>query len=291
MNCLHVALDYSIRLGESIVWDDREQVLYWVNIHDREVRSWNPDGVAALIVLSLPERVGALGLRESGGLVLALESSFALLDLETRRRELMDAAESDLPTTRFADGRIDPGCRFDCGGMDEATPQRPISAIHSLAADHYTRRLFDGVFCTNSLCWSQDGGTMYFTDMPTRRIDAFDYEVITGQAANRRVFTDRASEPGWADGSIVDAEGCLWNAQRNGSRLIRYRPGTMEHEVELPVSNPTSMAIGGADLDVLKVATAWFGLSERQRAQEPHTDSSFAFWPGVRGQLECCYAR
>jgi L-arabinonolactonase len=286
-----VVLDCRNNLGESILWDDRERVLYWVNIHDGEVWVWNPDAGVPPSILRLPERVGALGLRRNAGLVLALGSGFALFDPKTSFLERLADVESDLPTTRLNDGRVDPAGRFVCGGMDEASPQRAISALYALGGDRKPRKLLGGIVCTNSLCWSPDGATLYFTDMPTRRIDSFDYDPANGQVGNRRPFATLLDQPGLADGSIVDAEGCLWNAQWRGSKLVRYRPdGTVDREVAVPVSNPTCLAFGGANLDILFVTTAWFGLNADERAREPNAGSLFAFRPGVCGRAEYRYA-
>ena len=105
------------------------------------------------------------------------------------------------------------------------------------------------------------------------------------------MFVDLSAEPGLPDGSVVDADGCLWNAQWQGSKLVRYRPdGSVEREVALPVSNPTCLAFGGPELDVLFVTSAWFTLDEAQRRRQPHAGSVFAFRPGVRGRPECRYA-
>jgi L-arabinonolactonase len=286
-----VVLDCRNCLGESIVWDDREQRLYWTNVHDAEIWSWDPFGSEQPEVAHLPERVGALGLREQGGLVLALASGFALFDPRSGTLERCGAVEADLPTTRLNDGRVDPVGRFLCGGMDEGSPQQPLSALYAFDGARATHNILGGISCANSLCWSPDGTAMYFTDMPTRRIDVFDYELATGAATNRRVFADLSNEPGLADGSITDADGFLWNAQWLGSKLVRYRPdGTIEREVPLPVSNPTCLAFGGPDLDILFVTTAWFSLDEAQRAREPLAGNLFAFRPGVVGRPERRYA-
>jgi L-arabinonolactonase len=98
-------------LGESIVWDDRERVLYWVNIHDGEVWIRNPGTEFPPRFLRLPERVGTLGLRQDTGFVLALESGFALFDPKTSLLERLADVERDLPTTSLNDGRVNPaGC-------------------------------------------------------------------------------------------------------------------------------------------------------------------------------------
>jgi L-arabinonolactonase len=273
------------------VWDDRERVLYWVNIHASEVWRWDPQGSGPPRVMRLPERVCAVGLRDNGGLVLALESGFALLAPKSLLLERLASVEVDLPTTRLNDGRTDPAGRFICGGMDEASFPRPISALYALGSTHTCQKLFAGITCTNSLCWSPDGETLYFTDMPTRRIDAFDYDIETGQLSNRRPFATVGDGRGLADGSVVDAEGYLWNAQWRGSKLVRYRPdGVVAREIPLPVSNPTCLAFGGPNLDTLFITSAWFSLTAEERANEPLAGSLFGFKPGVCGLPEYRYA-
>jgi len=224
--------------------------------------------------------------------VVALERGFALLDLTSERAELIAEVQDSAPTTRLNDGRVDPAGRFICGGMDEGVPQQPVAHLYSLGEDGSVATLLRGIGCANSLCWSVDGRIMYFSDMPTRRIDAFDYDIGNGLASNRRKFTQLPGTAGLPDGSVVDAEGFLWNAQWQGSRLVRYDPsGAIEREVTLPVSNPTCLAFGGPGLEVLFVSTAWFGLSDAQRQAQPHAGSLFAFRPGVRGRREHRFGR
>lgn len=287
-----VVLDCRNNLGETVLWDDRSQRLWWANIHQGEVWNWAPGSAIDPVVHKLDERVGAIALREGGqGLAVALESGFALFDPVSGSTGKIADVESDKPTTRLNDGRVDPAGRFVCGGMDEASPQRPLSAIYSLDADGAVKPLLRGIHCANSICWSPDGRTLYFTDMPTRRIDAFDYVAETGEISNRRVFVDLHDEPGLADGSVVDAEGYLWNAQWGGGKVARYAPsGKLDREIPLPVSNPTCLCFGGADLDTLFITSAWFGLDNASRDREPHAGNLFAFKPGVKGRLEHRYA-
>lgn len=286
-----LALDCRNNLGESVVWDERDGRLVWANIHEGEIWSWDPTRAAAPRVSKLAERVGAIGLRQGRGLALALESGFAVIDREGDAPVRLVDIESELDTTRLNDGRVDPAGRFVCGGMDEAAPQRGISAVYSLDRGGRAAAVIEGVHCANSICWSPGGRIMYFTDMPSRRIDQFDYDPAAGALGNRRIFADLSREPGLADGSTVDAEGYLWNAQWGGSKVVRYAPdGSVDREVELPVSNPTCLCFGGAELDVLFITSAWFGLSDGARADEVHAGGIFALKPGVKGLPEHRYA-
>jgi L-arabinonolactonase len=285
-----VALDCRNSLGESIVWDERRSRLYWVDIHEAKVWSWDPFSADSPRITALPERVGALGLRNQGGLVLALEKGFALLDEEGGALRRLPPIAGVPPSTRLNDGRIGPDGRFVCGGMDEGDPQQPIASLFALEAGRVST-LMSGIHCTNSLCWSRDGTLLYFTDMPSCRIDCFDYDLGAGRLTNRRLFVDLSDQPGRPDGSIVDAEGCLWNAQWEGSKLVRYRQdGSVEREVPLPVSNPTCLTFGGPELDVLFVTSARLTLDGEERQRQPHAGSVFAFQPGVRGRREHRYA-
>lgn len=282
-----VVLDCRISLGESCLWDERTQMLHWVNIFEGEIWSWSPFASEEPAVTKLEERIGAIALREGDGLALALESGFALLDKNQLRLHRLAKIETELEATRLNDGRVDRQGRFVAGGVHEATPQRPVSRVYALEANGDVKTLIDSVSCANSICWSPAGDVMYFTDMPTAKIEAFDYDTRTGCVSNRRTFVDLEKEPGLADGSIVDAEGCLWNAQWGGGKLVRYSPeGSVLGEMELPVDNPTCLTFGGPDLDILFITTAWFGLDAQRRELQRHAGSLFAFRPGVRGLRE-----
>lgn len=285
LNCQNV-------LGESILWDDRTEQLWWTNIHAREVWCWTPDETSSPRIYHTEQRVGAIGLCEGTGLALALEKGFGLLDPESGEIEWCVDVESDIPHTRLNDGRVDPAGRFLSGGMHEGSPQLPKSALWRWEGSNQVSKCIPHISCANSLCWSPDGRTMYFADMPEGTIKAYPYNLRTGEVGEARLFADLTEQPGLADGSVVDEEGYLWNAQWGGARIVRYSPdGVIDRIVSLPVANPTCLTFGGKNLDVLFVTTAWWGLTVEQRHHQPLAGNLFAFKPGVRGQREHRFMR
>jgi len=93
---------------------------------------------------------------------------------------------------------------------------------------------------------------MYFADTPKAVIWRFDYDIDSGVPSNRQIFATFDDQPGTPDGSCVDADGCLWNAQWDGSRVVRYTPsGRIDRVVAIPTRKPTCVAFGGAKLDTL----------------------------------------
>jgi L-arabinonolactonase len=172
------------------------------------------------------------------------------------------------------------------GGFDEVEGKY-VSSVIRLDADLRLTTLFGKVACANGICFSPDGSVMYFADTPARTIWAFDYDVDAGTPSNRRVLVDMRDQPGRPDGSCVDADGFIWNAQWNGHRVVRYAPdGRVDRVVPVPVLNPTCVAFGGSDLGTLYITTARYLMSADQLAAEPMSGGLFCDVPGMKGLPE-----
>lgn len=283
---IECVVDCQNTLGEGPAWSVDEQKLYWVDIEKSELRRYNP-ATKDTKVWKTPERVGSFAFREQGGLLVAFESGLDFWDFKRGQTRRIQNFESDLATTRTNDGRCDRQGRFIVGGMNEADNGDPISNVYRLDPDLNLHQIISNVTCANSTCFSPDGTVMYFADTPTGQIWAYDYSGDTGAVSNRRVFADFSDQPGMPDGSIVDEEGFLWNAQWNGYRVVRYRPdGTIDRIVDMPVMNPTCVAFGGKDLDVLFVTTARYLMTPEQIEAEPMSGGLFAVKVDVKGLNE-----
>jgi sugar lactone lactonase YvrE len=144
---------------------------------------------------------------------------------------------------------------------------------------------------SNSLAWSPDNRRFYFADTLDRAIYVFDYDHASGAIANKRVFASTAGDPGNPDGSTIDAEGYLWNAQWDGWRLVRYAPdGTVDRVVMLPVQKPTSCMFGGPGLRTLYVTSAVWDLHGAALAGQPWAGGVLALDVGVAGLPEPRFA-
>jgi L-arabinonolactonase len=273
-------------LGEGVAWSVDDQKLYWVDIEKSQLWCYDPE-TGQTKTWKSPERITAFAFRDRGGLLVALESGLAFYDPQTGKTERIQDIEPDLATTRMNDGRCDRQGRFIVGGMDESGNWEAISNVYRLDHDLSVHKIISGVACANSTCFSPDGRVMYFADSLAREIWAYDYDTRTGSIANRRVFADFSDQPGMPDGSIVDGEGFLWNAQWNGYRVMRYRPdGTVERVLEMPVMNPTCVAFGGKNLDVLYVTTGRYLMTPEQIEGEPLSGGLFAIRVDVKGLNE-----
>ena len=289
MNIACVA-DTRCTLGEGPVWDERAQRLYWVDIkapaiwqldpHSGKTRSW-----------SMPHRVGAIALREKGGLVAAMKPGFAFVDLETANVEIIARPEAGVPGNRFNDGACDAMGRFWAGTMDDEE-KSPSGHLYRLDADRNVARFDAGFVITNGIRWSNDGSRMYFVDSAARTIWVYAFDPVKGIPGRRQVFVQLAESDGWPDGLCVDAEDHVWGAHWGAGRLTRYSPdGRKDRTIEIPAPNVTCCCFGGPDLGTLYITTARTGLSDGALRAAPLAGGVFALTGhGFRGRTAARYA-
>jgi L-arabinonolactonase len=125
---------------------------------------------------------------------------------------------------------------------------------------------------------------MYYCDSPTRRIMVCDYDSASARVSEPRVFVKKDVEAAEPDGSCIDAQGCLWNAEWGNAAVARYAPdGRLLARYSVPVSHVTCPAFGGPAGDQILVTTARAGLSTAELMAEPLSGSLFgmAVEPGL----------
>ncbi len=276
-------LDAKANLGEGPIWHAPSQRLYWVDINRNEVHVFNPvDGTDR--VIDVGQKVGAVVVRRSGGLLLALHHGLAFLDMASEQVTILCDPEADLADNRFNDGKCDPAGRFWVGTMSLAR-QPGTANLWRLDPDLTVHHMLANVTTSNGIVWSLDHRTMYYIDTPTRQVAAFDYEAETGHIANRRVVVNFPDGAGSADGMTIDARGMLWIAHFRGGRVSCWNPatGATLQAIEVPAQKVTACAFGGPNLDDLYITTARIDLTEEEQRAQPYSGGLFVARPGVPG--------
>jgi sugar lactone lactonase YvrE len=216
-------------------------------------------------------------------LVLALDNGLHGFDPTTGKLDFLLHAERNVPGNRYNDGRCDRRGRLWIGTMDVGI-RRPSGRFYRIGPDRSALELFDDITVPNSIAFSPDDRTLYFADTPKRVIWAFDLDIDAGVISNRRVFAETGKA--LPDGSCVDAEGFLWNAEYAGHRLTRYAPdGRVDRHIELPVTNPTCCCFGRDNLDTLYVTSA----TQQTKAGGAMEGALLALDVGVRGLPEAAF--
>lgn len=252
--------------------------LVWVDIMRGEIHRLDASRREHDVTV-LGEPVGAVAETLDGGIIAACRSGLRLVgDGPESSSPLVAPLPPGDPDIRMNDGKADPAGRF-VGGTTTLDPPRPHAAsLWSFRSDGPVR-LVGGVTISNGLAWSADGSTLYYIDTPTRRIDAFDYDVATGNIEERRPVVEVPPEHGDPDGMCIDVDGGLWVAMWGGGAVRRYVGGVLDDVVEVPTPFVTCPAFAGPQLDELVITTASSPFTE----PAPGAGDVYIVRPGVGG--------
>jgi sugar lactone lactonase YvrE len=281
-----LSIDSRCTLGEGPTWWAARGALLWTDI--QASRLWMHTPAGSTRSWNLPDRLGSMAVCGSGALLLGLAKGLFLAAPDEDVRDLavtpVVPVEPELPSTRINDGRTDRSGNFVFGTMDEAEAA-PIGGFYQYSAASGLKRLdLPAVTIANSICFSLDGKTMYFCDSPGRQILQCDYDAALARAANVRTFVRFAAHQGLPDGSVVDADGCLWNAEWGAGVVRRYTPsGRLDREVPVPAKNPTCPCFGGAALDDIYITSARQAMTPQELERTPQAGGVYRASVGVRG--------
>jgi len=272
-------------LGESPLWDEDRQCLYWVDSTGCRIHRFVPKtGVSSS--WRTPSPVGSIALDRDGGIVAALQSEILTYSGESALPQTVARIEGQPADHRLNDGRVDAAGRFWVGSMTGPSRQ-PDGCLFCVDQDFRISRKAGGFTISNTLCWSPDSQTLYHGDSPRRTVWAWDFDAANGEIDNRRIFLGPDSFVGMPDGAVTDAEGFIWIAQITGWLVTRFDPaGRREREYRLPTQNPTCPAFGGPHMQTLYVTTGTVRMTAEQRAEQPLAGGLFAIETGIRGRPE-----
>lgn len=268
--------DAKSTLGEGPAWDEKTQTLYWVDIFEKRIYAEKE------ILAQFDEYLGFLAPTKNGHLIVGKRASFVDLDPATSQQTLL-VTLNESATNRMNDGKCDPAGRLVAGTMD-FNETDPTGSVYSYDGKS-TRVLFRDVTISNGMAWSPDYKTFYYIDTPTCEVRAYDYDIKTGEIANRRRAFEVPKSLGWADGMTSDVEGNLWIAMWGGAQVTRWNPSTgqLVEQVSVPALHSSCPVFGGKDRNELYVTSARKGMSEVDLNKYPLSGGVFKVETKVEG--------
>jgi sugar lactone lactonase YvrE len=248
-------IDSKCTLAEGPIWHPAREELLWFDIHERTLYRANASG-SVLQTYQFEGKASAAAVIDRDNVLVTSVGALLRLNLATGRTDYVMPLETERPGNRPNDSRVNPAGGFWIGTMADAE-DGPKGSVYQYRAGKL-EKLFGNITVTNSICFSPDGRTAYFSDTPTDKILKRAIDPATGlPVGDWSVFADIAGHRGHPDGSVVDAEGYLWNARWGGSCVVRNAPdGSIDRIIELPTAKVTCPAFGGPGLKTLYITTA-----------------------------------
>lgn len=263
-------------LGEGPLWHPLRNQLFWFDILSKRLltqeagkpKHWQFD-----------EHVSAASWIDAETLLIASQTQLFCFDLNTGAQIHIAALEPDNKITRSNDGRADPWGGFWIGTMG-MNSESGAGAIYRFFRGK-VHQLYASITIPNGISFSPDKRFAYFADTSTRKIMRQTLDAEGWPNGDANLFVDLNVEGLNPDGSVVDSEGCLWNAQWGAARVARYAPdGIFLSAIDFPTGQISCPAFGGADLSTLFATSAAVGMKDSRAG---HT---FSNPTGFKGQLE-----
>ena len=265
------------QLGEGLLWHPERQQMFWFDILGKRLLSQRNGNQ---LEWQFDEHVSAAGWVDDRTLLIASETGLYTFDLETGQRSLIKALEADNPETRSNDGRADPWGGFWIGTMGKDA-KLAAGAIYRFYRGEI-QQIYAAITISNSICFSPDRNWAYYTDTADKKIMRQKLSSIDGWPDGPpELFINLEKAGLFPDGSVIDANGCLWNAQWGASRVAQYSPkGVFLTSVPFPAAQISCPAFGGDDLTVLFATSAAAGDNALLAGQ------TFSIDVGTKGQNE-----
>ena len=277
--------DVVCELGEGPSYDQRTGTLFWFDIVGKKLLEKKyPDG--RTIVHDLPVMGSAIATIDADRQLLVAEGGIYVRDAKTGALTLHTPLEADKPTNRSNDSRVHPSGSFWIGTMPKDEGSN-AGAIYWFRKGEL-RLLYDRVTVPNSICFSPDGATAYLTGIVGNVIQRVDCDPATGLPSGElKTFVDTSGAGDWVDGSVVDADGVLWNARWGGARVDAYSPdGRLLRSCPVPAKQSSCPAFVGPNASRIAVTSAWKGMDATARAADPDGGKTFLLDVELRGRFE-----
>ena len=279
-----VLTEERMELGEGPTCDPLSGSLFWFDILGRTLCELDgPDG--RLKKHALPFLGSVLAVIDDKRQLIASDQGLFLRDSVSGALSSYAAIE-DKPQNRSNDGRVHPSGALWIGTMSR-TADTGAGAIYHVAGTTVSK-IFGDVSIPNGICFSPNGSVGYFNDSKVNHMMRVDLDPATGlPVADPTVLIDQSQRQGVIDGSVVDLEGTIWNANWDGGGVDRYSPdGRHIARYAAPMRRPTCPAFFGAGFNRLAVTSCWEGLSDEERAADPLAGATFDLGVTVKGKAE-----
>ncbi len=234
--------DCRCTVGEGPVWSSAEEILYWIDIVKGVVfRKGMDTGCNNYECFQLDiGKIGGITLAENGSFLLFAEKGkvwkwWPGLNPQLYT-ELDEASES-----RFNDVIAGDNGQVYCGVAPKKNGE--TGSLWRMNADK-SFLCIEREICgmPNGMGFSPDRRYFYFTVSDEKVIYRYNYDNVSGNITGRHPMIVTADHEGVPDGMTVDSAGCLWSAQWNGSRLIKYSPeGKVLRVYNFPIAKITSV--------------------------------------------------
>lgn len=278
----------ALQLGEGPTYDAATDTAWWFNILGKELHELQLTS-GRKTVHKLPFMASVLARIDDERQLIASEHGLFLRQIATGELALHADFEPGMPGNRSNDGRVHTSGALWIGTMGKSAEDGAGGIYH--VANGTVTTLFDNISIPNSICFSPNGTTAYYTDTKVNKLMSVAVDPATGlPIAKPSVLVDASDDEAGIDGSVCDKNGDIWNAKWGAGSVARYSAsGQLLERYSVPGLQTTCPAFIGKNADRLLVTSAFDGMADAGLAPDALQGATFDLGIEVNGVHDFAY--
>ena len=245
-------------IGEAPIWNQREELLYFVNGIENEICTYDPKND---IFCTYPQEIGvaAIAFALDGRMLVTRKDGVFFLDLSTGKSS--PTYDETVKIINANDAKVGPDGCFYVGTQSEfrlGLSDKIDGKLYRITPSGKVTVLLDGLILANGMDWSPDERFFYLADTGAKKVREYEFEKQTGDVT----LTGREVHVSGADGLTVDQDGTIFVASWGKSCIVSIDPEAMQIKETIPLSTkaPASCAFFGKEMNQLVITTATLGI-------------------------------
>jgi sugar lactone lactonase YvrE len=263
-----LAIDCSVILAETPIWDPRLKKLYWTDLFKGTVHRYDPVTRQDECVETNSVIGSAIPCETPDRLLVAVDDGMMLLDFATGHLELVAAPQPNTGEFRYNDTRCDSAGRIFTSTVSKFftepnfDPDSMAGKFYMVDTDGTVVTLVDKLVQYNTIFVDSKNENLYAIDTYNKKLLRFDYSLAKGASGEPEVVISFDDMP---DGASLDADDniyvCHWSDKRQIS-VWSLKNYSLVKTIPFPVKNICCGGFAGDDLRDFYVATSKFWLPE-----------------------------
>jgi len=230
-------------LGESPIWNYFNNTLYWVDIDNYKIKSYNDQ--SETLVFETEKKPTSLSLIDNNKIFVSMEDSLGIYDFRINKYNMLYKLNN--PKVRFNDAKCDRNGILHIGTMCLQEPKLQIGSIYKYQSNSLVE-LINNIGIANGISFSKNNEIMYYSDSSINSL-------YNSKINNNTLFDNNNNYT--YDGSTVDINdnyySCLWN----GYGINIYDKFQKKKYIKLPCKYTTCCCFGGIDMNKIFITSAF----------------------------------
>lgn len=270
-------------LGEGITWVNSSKNIYFVDIYDNKLFSYNIS-TNKKKKFKFKKKICFIFQKKKNLFLCGFEKEISFYDLKKKIFFKTIKVEENIKSNRINDGCIDNKGNLWFGTMDKFEKSNKGS-LYCLDR-HFNLTKVDTKYTVPNGPIFENNTTMYHTDSAKRII----YKIKISnnfKIISKKIFVKFEKKDGYPDGMTLDCKGNLWVCKFKGFGISIYNKKSKNiGNISIPAKNVTKCVFGGENNRDLFIITARVKNNKKELQKYKFSGGLFKVKTNIKGKLE-----